>query len=305
MTNVEIIPLEKIVRRAPLAVRLIDAAFNQPATSVLNVTAYRLDTTKAPAFQTLVNTPRQFAMRSPMSGIYGFAMLDGLIDYEWDRRPASDYCPAPDSAPNYAIAIQDMAGLFMPQTLALCLPNSVPQDNLLEVDLQSNVTRTLPDSFGVLRADLWDVTRNQPAAWALVQANLAPTLTYTTIADSRGVAMLPMPYPPPERSPQFGNQPLNKLTWPCAVQVHYAPALHKHLLQFDGAKLAGLPPTTRSILDQTTTPAVTLVLDRPSAGPPIEGNVITGDLAFRKDVVLRTQGLDASQKPFSSLLIKS
>ena len=300
----DVVPMESIVRRAPLALRLMDTVFNQQITDQLVVTAYRLDAAQSPVLKITDISQARSAERSRMSGLYGFASLDGLSGYEWDRQPASDYCPGPGAPANYAIVIQDVAGRFLPQTLALCLPNATPQDNLFEVDLFSTASRLLPDTFGVIRAELWDISQGRPAAWAVMKATFAPNLDYVAVADARGVATVFVPYPPPDQSPLFGSQPIFKLTWPYAVQVHYAPSTHKFVQQPNGTKMAGLPPTTTSILNQETLPPVTLIVDRPHAGPDVEADVLAVNLAFRADLIVKTRGNNSTGQPLSRLLVK-
>ncbi len=76
------VSLEKVIKRAPLGLRCMDIVRDMPVTTGLIVEARPRTAT----------TPPIVALRSPVSGIYGFRSLPGLRDYELGLRPASDWC---------------------------------------------------------------------------------------------------------------------------------------------------------------------------------------------------------------------
>src|SRR3954447_20197525 len=94
------VQLESVVRRTPLGLRFLDLARGLGVTEGLSVTAY-------PAGEPGL---RGAALRSPMSGVYGFRALPGLRRYEQDLAPATDWCPTPtDGGTPGSDALHDLA----------------------------------------------------------------------------------------------------------------------------------------------------------------------------------------------------
>lgn len=252
------VSLETVERRAPLGVRFKDITRDTDVTSGLLVQA-RLHNTIAPP---------QTAVRSPLSGIYGFHRLPGLRAYEWGERPASDWC-ADDGTPeepNFVVTVEDSARRFLPQLLLLCLPKA----ELLEVPLYSAPARTPPGGYAVVRGELWHNAAGAPAAWAVVTASPGD---YATIADERGLFALFLPVPPLSSAPAFGTTPLDELAWPLTFQVLYAPAAQEQVL-------AGHPPSSASIVGQ----AAATIFDTPTAS----GQDVTRSLPFGRELTLAT-----------------
>src|SRR5207245_4664288 len=120
--------------KAPLGMRFLDLVRGANVNDGLVVTAWRVGT----------SGPQQIALRSPLSGIYGFRNLPGLRRFETGERPASDWCSSPpdlgertadeltdmsvlrgllsaDESPpavaNFIVYIEDRMQRFLPQVL--------------------------------------------------------------------------------------------------------------------------------------------------------------------------------------------
>src|SRR5712691_4793341 len=80
--------LETVTRRAPLGIRFVDIVREVGVNDSLVVQTWQKGTVG----------PKQTALASPLSGVYGFRTLPGLGRFEVGERPASDWCgSAPDT----------------------------------------------------------------------------------------------------------------------------------------------------------------------------------------------------------------
>src|SRR5262249_24510303 len=82
----------------------------------------------------------------------------------------------------------------------------------------------------IVRAQLLDDTTGLPAAWAIMTAQLAGSLTVPALADDRGVVTLTIPYPEPTTSPFAsplgpGSLKLSDQTWPLPLAIFYSPQI--------------------------------------------------------------------------------
>ena len=295
MMNGRVLSLEKNIRRAPLALRFIDLLLEKPIGDGLEVQAWPLVNQQIPRYALPVT-----ASRSLQSGIYGFNSLEGLRDYEMDRRPHTDFCPD-DTAPfNYVITVRDRLGRYQPVTLAYCLPKT----QVVEVRLLPTVNRLMPDTFGVVRVELWDSPFNRPAADALVQVSLNAN-NYIGLADSRGMAAVFVEYPPLPKSEVDADDHPIPITWAVKLQVFYRPpdpALPKDPGEY--IQIPGQATEARlysSILQQmTVAPAVLL-----KASPPEdEATELDMNLQYRVDLIVKTLGNDSAGQPFSRLELR-
>jgi hypothetical protein len=270
---IQVTRLETIVRRAPLGLRFLDLARGVPVTDGVEVRAWPVAGTG----------PGHQAIRSPLSGIYGFRSLPGFRLFETGERPASDWCdpagssPPGDTEPNFVVAVEDRQQRFLPQALRLCLP----RERLMEVPLFSAPARAPLPGLAVIRGELWNRVQARPAGWAMVTASTDDAATYVGLADARGIFTLFVPYasalPPLQGSPPHGSGDVDQLTWPLVIQVFYQPAQQQ--------PVPGLGwPETRSILEQDRAE----VYDTPIS----HGPAITRSLRFGQDLVISTQGLD-------------
>ncbi|MCS6844227.1 MAG: hypothetical protein NZ528_07890 [Caldilineales bacterium] len=270
--------LETVLRRAPLGLRFVDLARAAYVTDGLEVAAWAMGGGK----------PGRPAVRSPLSGVYGFRTLPGLRPYEVGERPAGDWCPSADAAPNFVVYVEDRLGRFLPQVLSLCLP----REHLVEVPLFSAPARAPLPGMAVVRGELWDRAGQRPAGWAMVTASVAEGASYVAIADARGMFVLFVPYasalPPLSGSPPPSSGGVDQLAWPVVVRVFYQPAQQEVV---PGANL----PHIRSILEQDRAE----VYDTAA----VHGPSITRTLRFGQDLVVTTEGLAPPHR--SRLLVEA
>jgi hypothetical protein len=298
--------LEKVTRRAPLGLRFLDLTREVSVTDGLVVTAWQLGT----------SAPQYIALRSPLSGIYGFSSLPGLKNYEVGERPASDWCP-PSSPPgpppleptpqeltslnslqallssnenttrgNFAVYVSDQMERFLPQLLLMCLP----KEYLVEVPLFSSPARLAPVGYGAVRGEV--VVQEtllsppspplppQPAGWALVTVSPDDGVTtYVAVADARGMFTLYLPYAS-ALPPLQGSPPRGSGT---IDQLTWRLTIRVFCQPSTLVFLAGIPVAdTLSILDQ----AQATVYDQDNAPGPI----LYRSISFGRDVVVATGG---------------
>lgn len=256
---------ETVLRKAPLGLRFLDLARAAYVTDGLEVTAWPLAGER----------PCQLAVRSRLSGIYGFRSLPGLRPYEVGERPAGDWCSG-DAAPNFVVFVEDRLGRFLPQALRMCLP----KEHLVEVPLFSAPARSPLPGLAVVRGELRNRLSQQPAGWAMVTASIDEGATYVAVADARGVFTLFIPYagalPPLQGSPPHGSGGLAQLTWPLVIQVFYRPSQQ--------SMVAGLNlPDMRSILNQDRAEVYDTL--------NVHGPTLTRTIRFGQDLTVMTDGL--------------
>lgn len=234
----QFVPLETTLRRAPLGLRFVDLARSVDVTDGLAVRAWRLGT-DWPVFE---------ALRSPLSGVYGFRSLPGLRAFEVGEAEADAWCPpgsSPPSSPpggefgeladtldggrppNFVVTVEDALGRFLPQVLLMCLP----KERLVEAPLFSAPARPAPSGMAVIRGQAWDRAADLPAQWALITAQAGDLGPYAGLADERGVFTLFMPYasplPPLIGSPPYGSVAIDEMSWPVTIEVLYEPGLQR------------------------------------------------------------------------------
>lgn len=255
----QIVTLETLVRRAPLGLRFTDIVRDLTITDGLLVRAQPLGTV----------LPPQEALRSPVSGIYGFRQLPGLRGYTYGLRPASDWCVGNGTpeAPNFVITVTDQQGRFLPQLLLLCLPRT----RLVTVPLYSSPARAPLGGYAVVRGELWHNSADAPAAWAVVTATPGD---FVAVADARGLFTLFLPVPALSTAPAFDTAPLDELQWPLTFEVLYAPATRE-------AVLPDHPPTTASIVGQ----AAATVFDTPTGSGAAS---VVRNLVYGQELVVAT-----------------
>lgn len=292
--SVQVVVLERITRRAPLGMRLLDLVRGAAVTDGLVVTARELGRA----------TPVLVAQRSPFSGVYGFRSLPGLRGFEIGERPAVDWCSSPPeiaasdllddgltldevrellaySSPatpaSFVVTVTDTRGRFLPVVLTLCLP----REHLLEIPLFSAPARPSPPGLAAVRGELRRADDSGPASWAMVTATV-DEVTHVGLADRRGVWTVFLPYasplPPPVGSPASGSVPLDALSWPTTVRVFYEPGRQRRV---EGSRPED-PPDARSILEQ----GAARIHDRPA----VAGLAVTRPLRLHAELVVATQG---------------
>ena len=279
--------LERVRRFTPLGIRFWDAAFDEAVTTELRVYAWLRDAHHAPVR----------AVRSS-SGVYAFHDLPARRAQE---RPAADEEHPESAGPvqEYAIAVDDPTGRYLPAAFSLTLPLLYRGEFLSPLDgsppgaagrayLFSAPARPVTASAAAVRADLWDTELDAPASWAVVRATVAGQ-TYTTVADADGRALLLFPLPSVDRlrlgsPPGSGQGAPAGASWPATFRVAYDPAALR--FPFEGrpdvSPAWAERPSLKSILDEQ--PAA-LVRTEDGQDPVSEW---TAEVVYGEELVLRT-----------------
>jgi hypothetical protein len=258
--------LERRTWVAPLGVRLLDrhrdVALNDPA---IRVTARRADGRGPAVTATLAS-----------SGLYGFATLPGLRDFEQGVAPA-----APDPPHRFLLRVEDSLGRFLPTTS----PTDAPSDPIRNVLLFSAPTRVPPPGFALVRATITAGDGHTPAPFAVLEATLnGGARAFHGIADRRGEVALLLPYPDALDAPETFEpdaprpEPLHQRDWPLSLRVRFRAG------GVPEPPEPGAPPEIARALDQ---PAARFV---PRAGEANTSASLAVRLPFGKTLVVRTEG---------------
>lgn len=266
--------LERLTHFTLLGIRFWDAALDRPVADGLTVTAWP------------TAAPRQVrrAVRTA-SGVYAFHGLPGMRRLE--QATAADILAAsPPDITSFVVAVADAQRRFFPVAFEVSLP--LPDLGVFPTAVSTSPpgspgfylfsapTRAPAPGLAVVRAQLVEAGSQQPAAYAVVEAEVRGH-THYAIADARGALALLFPYPlfvsalgasPP------GGLPLAEQQWPLTLRVRYQPAAQ--------APLPGTPlPALASLFAQ---PAATIWPS--TAGTAV--SQLTFDLLFGQELVLRT-----------------
>jgi hypothetical protein len=227
VTSVTVLETLSIV--TPLAVRLRDEA---TLTFVSDGLAARVYPPGAPELAVSGTINR--------SGLFVFRNLPGLRAVEQGSGDAGFWAAHPPQL-DFVLEASDAAGRFLPWSLGVKLPQrsvlglgltSPPASpitiqtggDLAYLPVWSAPSRPDPEGLGVLRAELWDADADEPAAWALIEAQAGEQRRVTGMADAGGRVMLPLPYPKPPvelGSPLGAGGPITQQSWPLAFTVRY------------------------------------------------------------------------------------
>lgn len=277
--------LERDRTFTPLGIRFWDAALDRPVAEPLTAHAW-LRGSALPAVR---------AARSP-SGVYSFHGLPGQASAE-RASPAQDRPEQAGPPREYAIAVDDPAGQYLPAAFSVTLPlgyrgeflspvggvAASPPETAGRAYLFSAPGRRVPPGMAAIRADVADAA-GAPAAWAVLTATVAGE-TRTGIADARGRAVVMIPFPTPERLRQ-GSPPVDGGTasWPVTLRARWQPAALRHPFPVrDGLNPAWAGwPSLKSVLDEQGPAAVWTDEDGPSAAE------WTDTLVHGRELVLRT-----------------
>lgn len=263
--------LERVTRTALLGVRPWDGATGRAVTEGLTLTALR-------------GGVRAVANRS---GVFVFHDLPGLRASSFGAGDDGFWASPPDQA-HIVLELADerrrylgfrfdsdapLRGLFRES----CGPASPPEVEVPGVPLFSAPGRTVPAGLAAVRADLWDLHADAPAAAAVLAIEAAPGVTVRGVADEQGRVLVLLPYPEPPW--QTGSPPptavaLSAQTWTLGVSIRYEPA----------ATGAGevAPPDLCAVLLQA--PATALAALSPAV------DLTTATLTFGQPLTLRTPG---------------
>lgn len=230
---------------APLGVRFWDAVSGRTIGDGLRVTAYPTGqvTSKVQAF-------------TNHSGVYAWRNLPGLSDFEHGANTEQFLAHMPVPTRPFTVEVVDGLRRFQPFSFAVdvpcrglfswtCVEDASPPEPASQagwVPLFSAPTRAVASGFAVIRALLWDVTADLPAAWAVLEAWIADRRVARGFADEQGQVALIFPWPapvdptfdpsgsmqtstasPPLSAPTRENRALGEQVWPVKLQARYAP----------------------------------------------------------------------------------
>lgn len=269
--------VEQLSTTTLLGLRFQDPAQERPILDDLVVTA-------TPAAD-LRQRPR-VAFRTG-GGVYAFQGLPGLRHLEHGALPAE----SPPATTRFVVAVKDNAQRFLPALVQIDLPlpyrglyrpggvNSPPlDDGGANFYLFSAPTRTPPPGTALLRAQLYDQLEEKPAAFALLEVQMA-TQRWVGLTAENGSAVVIFPYPTFTRALGNGSPPplSRQQQWPLTLRIYYEPAVLDFLPGYT-------MPDLRSIRRQR--PAQLFLQE---GGPPVDE--VTDQLLFAEEFRLATDGL--------------
>lgn len=239
--------LDHVVREAVLGVSFWDSVTGRVAAEGLAVQEVSSGT---------------YARTTP-SNVYVFGHLPGL-------RARGDQTGSPPGPP-LTFAVTDSDRRFIPfrftaevpQPLMFvppCVTGGSPPAAGQSIPLFSSPSRPVQPGFAAVRADLWDVLADAPAAGAVLEVFGTNTSPWFGIADWRGRVVVQCPYPEPRwqiSSPPPGSAALSQQSWTVDLSVRYSPGaaspppserqppdLCEVLMQAPGTLLASASPTS-------------------------------------------------------------
>jgi len=269
--------LEALTRTAPLGVRPWDAVTGRAVTDGLRLSEVRHGVSATPN----------------RSGVFVFHDLPGLHDSAYGSGDDVFWATPPVPA-RFLLELVDRERRFLPFRFDADAPArgvfrhhcpqavAPPEVDVPGLPLFSAPGRPVPPGSAVVRADLWDLERDAPAAWAMLEVTPVGAPMVRGIADEQGRVVVLLAYPEPHwpgSSPPPGSRALADQTWSLQLAVRYDAA---------GAnprppdRAAGVAPDLCAVLGQR--PA--RLLENPSSATPLTG----ATLAFGRQLTLRTPG---------------
>lgn len=236
---------EHVTFVAPFGVRFWDEVTNKTVSDGLSVTAYltasavsRVQTSdQRKVISMLASRQRAFLNHQ---GLYVLRNLPGLRDTaERGEGDASYWAHVASFTRSFTIEVVDRHRRFLPCTFPAQLPaqhlfslqcgpvSSPLSPAISSVPLFSAPMRHVPTTIAVIRAELWDLTMNVPASWAILEAYRAGYPPVRGMADFYGRVALFFPYPEPVNgllgSPlQTKSTRLIDQSWPVQLHASYA-----------------------------------------------------------------------------------
>lgn len=209
---------------APLGLQFMDAATGQRVTAGLEVRAWPAGARRGGR-----------TAAANRSGTWVFQDLPGL-----DPRPDVTSQPNPpywDPAGRltFRIEVVDPAGRYSPCSLEVDAPlrgvfgfveGGSPPAGPQPIPLFPTAARSAPAAFAEVRAELFDITGNAPAPFAVLEISAAGSPLARGISDASGRVAVFFPYP---RIPVSGSSPpqppipLVNQTWALGVAVRFVP----------------------------------------------------------------------------------
>ncbi len=290
--------IEHVTLTTPFGIRFWDEVTGMAVNDGLSITAYIASSAKDDLYRQVQIIPDQrkvVSIRAPRvqafpnrQGVYVLRNLPGLRSAENGEGDANYWASV--SKRSFVIEIVDAYRRFQPFSFLAdlpakglfsldCGPVSSPLDatNPL-VPLYSSPARRVPGDIAVLRADLWDLEANTPAAWAMLEAHIAGQPPVRGFADLYGHVALIFPYPEPANAVLHSpiapvgttTTALTQQEWPVELQAFYTRL--------------SLVPTIPDMCATLTQQAATLWVDS-TLSKPLTG----GTLKFGQELVLRSQ----------------
>jgi hypothetical protein len=273
MNSVQI--LDRLSLVTPLGIRLWDGVTSSIIADTLNAIAHPQA------------NPNLRVQGFPNNqGVYVFRNLPGLraVENGVGEDIATFWNNPPVQLP-FVVEISDNAQRFIPFQLTMSLPQrglfalpcvtvgTPPQPTTL-VPLFSAAARAVPGGMAVLRAELWDMTTKQPAAWVVLDVRVPGKQPFQGMSDGKGRIAVILPYPEPtdfapdgaidaadpQNPPQLQGSPLAEHQWTLEIHAHYKPQspvpaipnLCPTLSQAEGILLADINPNSRKSLTRVT-----------------------------------------------------
>lgn len=227
--------LDRLTMVAPLGLRFHDAASGTFVGDGLNVRVYPLGKS--------VGSRQALANRT---GVYVLHHATGLRAVE-NGAGDSTYWNNPPPRKDFVIEVIDEQRRFQPFHFTEKLPvekiyewigpfAASPPSARTSIPLYSSPVRSVPAGMAAIRAELWDKSRDAPAAWAVVEGYLNDELVVRGVADEMGRIALLFPYPAPRTftvssppaspvssPPAATGPPLSDQVWPIRLRALYAP----------------------------------------------------------------------------------
>ena len=192
--------LDRLTSVAPLGLRFHDATTGAAVGDGLNVSAYPFG--QPNAARALFPNRRGVFVLHHAPTLRTVENGTGDDDY-WNNLPAKK---------DFVVEVRDHQDRFLPFQFVAALPNrgiyewhdpviGSPPSSRRSIPLYSSPTRTVPAGFAVIRADLWDPTRDtagSEAASAVLELYDNDRFVARGIADQQGRVALMFPYPAPK-----------------------------------------------------------------------------------------------------------
>ena len=303
--TLQILKLDRLTMVAPLGLRFSDFASGTFVGDGLDVQVYPSGSP----------TTRVAALAN-RKGVYVLHHAPGLRELEHGEGDQTYWDTLPP-AKNFVIEVNDSQRRFQPFQFTASLPAkgiykwidvpSSPLDAGESIPLYSSPVRSVPAGMAVLRADLWDESRDAAAAWAVLEASMNGKLIARGIADAEGRIALIFPYPAPKAfsissppgsplsSPPGGSGlALTDQAWPIQLRALYTPE-------------RPVPSPPNSFENESELPELRFTLSQPEA--TIWANaertepLLEASLHYGQEKVLRSEASPPSQLRQSVLFI--
>jgi hypothetical protein len=236
------------------------------------------------------------AVRGP-SNVYVFGDLPGLRAASFGVADPTFWSSPPATA-GFTCDVTDRDGRFIPFSFRTelpwrglfvpsCVATSSPPGVGNSVPLFSAPARPVQPGFASVRADLWDLVADAPAAGAVLEISGVGANVWSGVSDARGSVVVQCPYPEPRwqgASPPPGSSALSQQSWTVGASVRYSPAVAASPASGDPTIAANAvwSPDLCAVLTQAA--GTLLASDSPTAVLPAQ------TLMFGHELILRSAG---------------